>query len=301
MKTTVTTHFDVYQIVTDAIIAQLEQNIVPWHKPWKDAGPPANLLTKKPYRGINILLLNAVDCQSNYFVSWKQLKAFGGSVKKGETGHIVVFWKRILQEQKSKDDQPVYKAILRYYKVFNTDQCNAIPSHLIPTYEERYFAPNTVCDEIVERMPNCPVIKQGKQAAFYDPLNDVINMPKQGTFGCIESYYSTLFHELVHSTGHVSRLARKEITEPNCFGSELYSIEELTAEIGTTFLQSLTGISEREFDNSVSYINGWLKQLRNDKKLIVQASGQAQRAVDFILNVAPLRQIEPVHVETETQ
>lgn len=300
---TSTTHVDVYQLVTDSIIAQLEQKVVPWRKPWQESGPPSNLLTKRPYHGVNLLLLSCFNYQSNYFLTWKQLKAIGGSVQKGQIGHLVVFWKRIPdQESSKKDGQPTkYRTVLRYYKVFNSEQCKDIPDHLIPTYEERYFTPNATCDEIIERMPNCPVIKHGKAEAFYDPQKDCINMPKQTIFESIDSYYCTLFHELVHSTGHASRLARSEITEPNRYGSVAYSVEELTAEIGTTFLQSVTGMAEAEFVNSVSYINGWLEQLRKDKRLVVQASVQAQKAVDYILNIQSSRQPQLEEVEFQTQ
>ena len=134
-------------------------------------------------------------------------------------------------------------------------------------------------------MPNCPTIKYAKQKAYYDPVHDLINMPKLGSFATAESHYSTLFHELIHSTGHQSRLNRKEIVEPNDYGSEQYGIEELTAEIGACYLSSVAGIVHQEFDNSMAYIKGWIERLKNDKRMIVYASGHAQRATDYILNV----------------
>jgi len=126
-------------------------------------------------------------------------------------------------------------------------------------------------------------------------------MPKQGSFGSSESYYCTLFHELIHSTGHPSRLNRREIAEPNKHGSIVYSIEELTAEIGACYLNSVAGIVNREFDNSVAYIRGWIDLLRNDKRVIVYASGQAQKATDYILNVQPHQRNEAQELETEAQ
>jgi antirestriction protein ArdC len=281
---TATPTIDVYGIISDRIIAQLEQNVVPWQKPWSESGPPINFLTKRPYHGINTLMLNSLEYETQSYLSWKQLKAIGGSVQKGERGHVVVFWKRIQKEHVSEGDTQKYTSLLRYYKVFNIAQCSNIPEHLLPSTEVLPYSPISTCDEIIERMPLCPVIKHSKQKAFYNPKEDYINMPKQGSFTDVESYYGTIFHELIHSTGHKTRLNRKEIVESIDYGNENYAIEELTAEIGACFLTSIAGIGIHQFNNSVSYISTWLERLRKDKKLIVYASGQAQRATDFILN-----------------
>ncbi|MBB5397185.1 ArdC family protein [Mucilaginibacter sp. AK015] len=283
METTSQT-IDVYSIITDRIIAQLEKSVVPWRKPWAESGPPTNFLTKRPYHGINALLLNSIEYEIQSYLSWKQLKAIGGSVLKGEKGHVVVFWKRIPKARTKETDPQKYTSLLRYYKVFNISQCSDIPDHLMPTIESQTYSPISTCDEIIERMPLCPVIKHSKQRAFYDPQKDYINMPKQRSFADIESYYGTMFHELIHSTGHESRLNRKEMVGTVELGSESYSIEELTAEIGACFLSSIAGICTLEIENSVAYINHWLEVLKKNKKLIVYASGQAQRATDFILN-----------------
>ena len=291
---------DVYQTITDRIIEQLEKQIVPWRKPWTEAGHPQNLLTKRPYTGINTWLLASLGYSQNYFLTWKQLKAVGGSVKKGENGTMVVFWKR-LPKERPDDEQEKVKSILRYYYVFNIAQCDHLPEVFTIPYPPYTISQISACDEIIELMPNCPAIKHGKQAAFYDPLKDYINMPKQGSFATSESYYSTLFHELVHSTGHASRLNRREIVEPNKYGSEPYSIEELTAEIGACYLSSVAGIVNKEFDNSVAYIKGWIDLLRNDKRMIVYASGHAQKATDYILNVQSYGNNETVQDEQEAE
>lgn len=110
-------------------------------------------------------------------------------------------------------------------------------------------------------------------------------MPRMGLFDSAESYYGVLMHELVHSTGYVDMLNRKELVEPTRFGTEDYSIEELTAEIGSCYLSAFAGIEAKEFANSVAYIQGWLERLRGDKKFIIHASSQAQKAVDYILNL----------------
>jgi antirestriction protein ArdC len=297
MKTTAPARVDVYQIITDRImdqLDQLDQHKVPWRQPWFEKGPPTNLATKRRYHGINVLLLSGLDYESNYFLSWNQIKTMGGSVQKGEKGHLVVFWKRIETKDEIlfNDEDEQIKAVLRYYIVFNVQQCTNIPPALIPVKEIHRYQPVESCEEIITNMPLCPRIEHNHASAFYNPRSDYINMPKQTTFESIESYYSTLFHELVHSTGHPSRINRKEIADPNKFGSDPYSIEELTAEIGTTFLQSVTGIQEVVFKNSVSYISNWLQRLKNDKKLIVYASSRAQKAVDFMLNIPSLQDAE---------
>lgn len=290
---------NVYEIVTNRIIAQLEQNVVPWRKPWTEAGHPQNLVTKRRYTGINTWLLASLGYAQNYFLTYNQLQELGGKIKKGEKGHLVVFWKKLELREETETEKSPY--VLRYYYVYNFDQCEGIPEVLgIPE------APGTAslissCEEIVDQMPQCPIIKHGKQEACYDPKKDFISMPKQGTFSPPESYYSTLFHELIHATGHASRLSRKEVVEFDTYGSEQYGIEELTAEMGASYLSSVAGIGEKTLDNSVAYINGWLGQLKRDKRLIVYASGQAQRATDFILNVQPYRKEEEAPAGQETE
>jgi len=281
---------DAYAIVTNRIIDQLKQNIVPWQKPWTEAGYPVNLITKIPYRGMNVWMLASLGYSQNYFLTWKQLKGLGGKVKAGEKGHMVIFWKPAEQTQETAP-------LLRYYMVYNIAQCEGISEMFnIP---ESPFPVSSIssCDEIIETMPNCPKIKHTKQKAFYSPSKDYINMPKQDTFKSTESYYSTLFHELVHSTGHASRLNRKGIVDNPDFGTEMYSQEELVAEIGACFLNSAAGIEHVEFDNSVAYINNWLEQLQKDARLIVYASIQAQKAVEYILNVKPYEKPEIVQTE----
>jgi antirestriction protein ArdC len=225
----------------------------------------------------------------------------GASVKKGEKGTMVVFWKHIPQEQQhEKNDQPKVTSILRYYYVFNVAQIDHLPEVLHIPYPPDTINQLSTCDEIIERMPNCPAIKHGKQSAYYDIAKDYINMPKQGSFCSAESYYSTLFHELIHSTGHETRLNRKALVESN--GSIVkYSIEELTAEIGACYLSSVSGIANKEFDNSVAYIKGWIAALKNDKRMIVYASGQAQKATDYILQVRATHQYIDENAELQTE
>ncbi|HTD39503.1 MAG TPA: zincin-like metallopeptidase domain-containing protein [Mucilaginibacter sp.] len=290
---------DVYQIITNRIIEQLAQKVVPWRKPWTEAGHPQNLITKLPYRGINTWLLGSLGYAQNYFLTVRQATAIGATIKKGEHGHMVTFWKRQekTQDQAQHTSEKEYISVLRYYVVFNIDQCENIPETLHTPATEAVHTPITLCDEIVARMPQCPAIVHGKGGAWYDADKDEIHLPKQGSFTSSESYYCTLFHELIHSTGHQSRLNRKEIVEPTSFGSEKYGIEELTAEIGACYLNSVAGIIDKEFDSNVAYIKSWIEALRNDKRMIFYASGRAQKAVNFILNVPHKQEADEVLVQ----
>lgn len=277
---------DVYSIVTERIITQLEQGIIPWLQPWRSLGPPRNFVTGRPYRGINHLLLSFLNYPSNEFLTFKQVKDFGGSIKKGEKAHLVVLWTWI--DETDAEDKPTGKKhpYLRYYYVFNTTQCTGIPER---QHAQRTLNADTkeTCEQVVSNMPNCPKIVHNEDEAYYHVWGDFINMPKEELFESYEGYYATLFHELVHATGSEYRLAREELMSGKAFGSESYSIEELTAEIGAAYLCSHTGIIKDRIENSVGYIQHWLKQLRDDKKFVVYAASHAQKAVDYILNTVP--------------
>lgn len=282
----VTPRFDLYQTVTDRIVALLEQGIIPWRKPWSSAGPPMNAISKRAYQGINLWMLLCLPYQSNLFLTWEQLHKVNGSVLRGEKGHIVVYWQmpeRTIDELASEEQTPV-RTLLRYHKVFNVEQCQGInPSVLTSTFE-RQNDPIKACEIVIENFHDRPGISLGKDMAAYFHPEDLVYMPPMKAFDSSEAYYSTLFHELIHSTGHEKRLNRKTLTEMAEFGSEPYSIEELVAELGTCFLSSHTGILEKEFKNSAAYIQGWLAKLKNDKRFVMVASTQAQKASDYILS-----------------
>ncbi|MBL7737801.1 MAG: DUF1738 domain-containing protein [Chitinophagaceae bacterium] len=284
-QNTTSTKLDVYQIVTDRMITLLEQGTAPWQKPWTDSGIPMNLLSKRAYRGVNLWLLLSLDYERNLFLTWDQIKKLGASVKQGEHGHVVVFW-RTLPKKKEGDDGEEKKQIpmLRYYKVFNVAQIRDLPANMVEPIVAGEQDTFLQCEPIYNMMPQCPDLRHKGQSAYYDPKEDYVNMPGKKTFKKAEGYYATLFHELVHSTGHEKRLNRPTLTEMAEFGSDMYSIEELVAELGAAYLSASTGILERVEKNSAAYLNGWIAKLKNDKRFIIQASGQAQRAVDFILN-----------------
>lgn len=271
----------VYEQITERIIALLAQGTVPWHKPWKArTGLPRNLVTKKPYRGINVFLLLAMSYESPFWLTFRQALWLGGNVRKGEKSCPVVFWKETTVEGK-ETDEPQKKRLLRFYHVFNTAQCDGLKNSVVPL--ETPVTAATKPDEIIAHMPQPPLIRHGMTRAHYSPCEDCVGMPVRERFAREEEYYSTLFHELVHATGHETRLKRATLTESAGFGSNLYCKEELIAEMGAAFLCGQAEIVERTIDNSAAYLNGWLEQLRNDKALIVQAAAQAQKAADFIL------------------
>lgn len=285
---------DVYEFITNRIIEQLEKGTVPWKVPWTQAGLPINMLTGRPYNGINVWLLASLGFKRNLFLSFNQLKTLGGSVKKGERACPVVFWKWD-EKKDEKTGEEKKKAILRYYMVFALEQCEGIPEDKIPveqTYPDN--APDANSEQIIEEMPNCPKISIRGSEASYDPIKDIIKMPKRESFITSQHFYGTLFHELIHSTGHKSRLDRKGITENIQFGSKEYATEELIAEMGASFLTSLVGFNDVVFENQAAYIENWLTILKNDKRFIVFASGKAQMAVDYIMS--KIKEVPPEEV-----
>lgn len=276
----------VYQIVTDRILAELAKGVVPWLKPWRNDGSlPTNLVSKKPYRGANLFLLPR-EYPTNYFVSFRQCKGLGGRVRKGERAHLVVFWK-FLKQTDQETGEPTGRDIpmLRYYNVFNVDQCEGLDLSKIPEVELSDIPTLDRCEATVDGMPNPPEIKEGDAFACYYPAIDMVNMPQRGLFKSSESYYKTLFHELVHSTGHESRLDRMTDRISYARGSQDYSREELVAEMGAAFLAGQCGIdTEEETKQSASYIDSWRRKISEDPKLVVTAAGRAQKAADYILD-----------------
>ena len=272
-----------YEVVTESIIKQLESGVAPWRKPWRTE-MPANLASKKEYRGINVFLLASLGYGSRYWLTYRQAQTLGGSVRKGEHGSKVVFWKidEYRKEDKETGETENRKSILlRYYTVFNLEQCEGIKSPE-PT---RVIAPLEQCETIVNSMPNPPGFEQDSRA-FYRPSTDTVGVPARSAFDSAEEFYSTLFHELTHSTGHPLRVGREGIMEHNPFGSEDYSKEELVAEMGAAMLCGMAGIQSRTLDNSASYLQSWINRLRSDSRLIVSAASQAQKAADYILGRA---------------
>lgn len=265
----------VYQIVTDRILEALENGTVPWHKPWKGGGLPTNLKSKKPYRGINTFMLSLTGFSSRYWLSYKQAKAMGGQVRKGEKSTMVVFWKWVDGEDKESGKEKRFP-ILRYYNVFNLDQIDGIADP-DEKGEDREHTPIESAEKIIEGMPNRPEIQHKEQRAYYSLGADFVNMPRPESFDNGEEYYSTLFHELGHATRHESRLNREKNS---------YAQEELVAEMTSAFLCGVSGIESATLDNSAAYIESWRKRISDDPRLVVTAGAQAQKASDYIQGIS---------------
>ena len=298
MKKTYPDRPSVYQIVTDRIIASLREGIIPWEKPWKAptfAGSsfPRSFVTGKPYRGVNVLLLWGTRFSSPFWLTFKQALELGGNVRKGEKGAQIVFYKQLQTRKVKTCEAPVIKDgsqeddrapfILSYYTVFNVEQCDGLT---IPTSEAvpaLLVDADDTCEAIVSGWAARPTIRTeevNEGRAYYRPATDSVHLPARFRFIDTAHYYATLFHELVHSTGHDSRLARKF---GNSFGDELYSKEELVAETGAAFLCAIAGIATKHTEqNTAAYIQNWIGKLEQDNHLIVQAVASAQRAVDLI-------------------
>ena len=273
--------FDIYAAVTDRIIQQMEQGVLPWAKPWGGITDGAySGTTGKPYSLLNQMLLN----KPGAYYTFKQIQKLGGSVRKGEKSQMVVLWKQIpVKEQNSQTGEIQENLIpmLRYYNVFHIDQCEGIR---VATGTQEQLHSDKDADSIIRAYldrTGVKLIHRIGDEAFYSPSRDCVVLPLPEQFKSMEERYSTAFHELAHSTGHQSRLDRLRATAG--FGSESYSKEELVAEITAAALMSHTGIETKgTFRNSTAYIQNWLTALRNDKRLITSASGAASKAFEYI-------------------
>lgn len=284
----------VYEIITERILAEIDKGTLPWSKPWKSAlgEEPANLISKKGYRGINRFLLSCSPYARPYYLTFKQAQEAGGTVKRGEKGLPVIFWKKSTYSTKEEEtgEETLHNGmLLRYYTVFNVEQCEGVDT-LLPQASAlpgNPLPPIPSAERIVAKYKNGPVIREVPgDRAFYRPSTDSVTMPERGQFKSQAEYYSTLFHELTHSTGHADRLKRTTLLDSHFFGDQEYSREELIAEMGAAFLCGEAGIdNEAALKNSAAYIDGWRKKLRGDSKLVVIAAAQAQKAADHILGV----------------
>src|SRR5215469_7605989 len=271
------------EIVTESVIKQLEKGVAPWRKPWSTSSP-RNLISKKPYRGLNVFLLATQGYGSPYWLTFNQAKQLGAHVRKGEKSTLVSFWKfneYAKENAETGETESKTSVLLRYYRVFNIEQCEGLKA--LYGDDRKPINPIGECESIANQMPHPPRFQQHSQA-FYRPSADVVGMPSRGCFESPEAYYSTLFHELTHSTGHKSRLKRfEENSTDHQFGSESYSKEELVAEMGAAMLSGIAGISHVTLSNSASYLQTWISRLKSDSRLIISAASHAQKAADYIL------------------
>lgn len=293
---------NVYEQITAKIIEQLENGIVPWQKPWVGGSYKGCIshTSGKPYSLLNQMLL---DGRQGEWLTWKQVQAEGGKVKKGEIASFVVFWTFVEKYEleavcddkgnQLDGDKGVRKVVTGYYPVlksyyvFHIEQCEGIKPRFNNTPVRYDHTPAEEAERVVREYVERDGLKlevEDTGTACYSPMLDRVRVPMMSQYKDVEEYYSTLFHELTHSTGHEKRLNREEVTGFHIFGDHDYSREELVAELGAAFLCNTLHIdSEKAFKNSAAYIGGWLKKLYNDKKMIVNAAAKAERAVEYIL------------------
>ena len=276
----------VYEMVTDRIISQLENSVIPWEKPWTGIQSGAyNRISKHSYSLLNQMLLK----HEGEYATFKQWTELGGHIKKGEKSEIVVFWRLQPIEEETDDGTKQIRQIplLRYYNVFHISQVDGIKPLENKAFTELEPIENAekVLNEYLTR-EHLTLEHTASNEAYYSPSRDLIHLPLMEQFKNQAEYYSTAFHEVTHSTGHKSRLNRLgEDLKIASFGSEDYSKEELVAEIGSANLLNMLGIeTDRSFRNSTAYIQSWLSVLKSDVKFIVSASSKAEKAVKYILN-----------------
>lgn len=277
---------ELYEEVAATITTAMDKGVVPWRKPWTDHHNP---VTKTRYSGINPMLLGLTAMVKGYtdhrWVTYKGAKTLGGEVRKGERGTMIVFWK-FLKVKADGEEKTI--PMLRHYSVFSVEQCDGL--ELPPLGNGESLNPITAAEEIVAAFTDAPPIIGGGGRAWYRPSTDEIGMPDRASFHSAEDYYGTLFHEMVHSTGHKSRLNRE-----GAFGEGLegYSREELVAEMGAAMLRGRAGIlTDDSTEQSASYIAGWKSRIAEDPGILVWAAGRAQKAADYIAE--PVREEEPV-------
>ena len=276
-----------YEVITQRIIDLLESGVVPWRRPWRSLGDPCNLISRQPYKGSNWLVLSCAGFASSWFLTFKQAQDLGGRVRAGEHGFPVVYWtflKKAKTGESSGGDNEVDDEekvpFARYSTVFNVEQTDGIK---VPEPESLPdFVPLEQAAAVVSGYQG-PTIEHEGGRAYYRRSTDTVRMPVPGSFINSESYYGTLFHELIHSTLIPARCNRPAAIDPQPFGSPDYAKEELVAEIGAAFLSQFAGLDGLPLEQSASYIDNWLGVLRKDKRVLVSAAGQAQKAADFIL------------------
>lgn len=303
---------DLYQQVTDKIIAALEKGVAPWRKPWRSAQHthgnafPVNATTGRAYSGINIPLLWMAAEENGYssdrWLTYQQAQVAGGQVRKGESCSLAVFFKPF-EKQMTGDDgtgavdengQPVMESLvmLKPLQLFNVAQCDGLPAAVAGSFSvqpespvEKPLAPDAVLTRKVQKIlsdTGVSFVSRRQNRAFYQPSTDRIVMPGEEQFNSEADWWSTLLHELVHSSGHHRRLNREGITSSTRkFGDPVYAFEELIAEIGSAFLCAELGIyGDVQHE---SYVAGWLKALREDKKALFRACRLAREASEYLL------------------
>jgi len=293
--------------VTREIIAQLQQGKVFWQKPWTSYGLPKNYSSGRPYEGFNAFYLNYITdkhaYRAPYSLTFRQAQELGGRIRKGEKGTSILYWKLYdcktvenTRERKlaEEDDRQEKRFVPFLWTVFNIDQVEGVDFQLptVPVRSGHQII--ECCQRVADHYPSPrPRILPGGSQACYAAALDAVQVPEPKRFVSSEAYHATLFHELIHSTGHPARLNRFTGEEKyNRFGDEAYSQEELVAEMGASFLCAFTGIKEQVFQKAVAYLQGWACRLRHDNTMLIYAAAKAFKAASYILSLKAEKQKE---------
>lgn len=278
---------DNYELITNAVLAQMQTAGANWVNPFNrkgEAGRPTNIVSKKAYRGINTLLLTWTPFASQHWGTYKQWADKGCQVRKGSKSTRIIFWQFI--EKVEQDGTKKTIPMLRTYSVFNREQVDGTWAESLDAAPQAQSEVQVIeaADKFFQAT-GASIRYSNQGRAFYSPSEDFIHMPNREVFEATptstatECFYSTQAHEVIHWTGHKSRLDRLKLTG---FGSEEYAFEELVAELGAAILCGTLGISTSPRPDHAQYLNSWMKALKNDKRMFVKAAGLAGKAVDFL-------------------
>lgn len=292
---------DIYTRITNRIVADLEQGVRSWLKPW-NAEHAAGRITRPlrhnaiPYRGINVIMLWSAAVAGGYaapiWITFRQAKELGAHVRKGEKGNLVVYANTITKTDENTGEEAAQEIpFMKGYTVFNVEQIEGLP--------EKFYAPAEPRLDPVQRIDHAEKffaatgadIRHSGNRAYYAATHDRVQMPPFETFRDAESYYATLAHEITHYTGHPSRLDREFGRKR--WGDEGYAMEELVAELGAAFLSADLDLTPEPREDHAAYIASWLKVLKNDKRAIFTAASHAQRAADYLNGLQPDPNTEP--------
>ncbi|MCP4373996.1 MAG: DUF1738 domain-containing protein [Deltaproteobacteria bacterium] len=269
----------VYEIIQEKILQKIEEGVVPWQRTWEGGGGiPRNIISNKPYKGFNHIMLICQGFTSPYWMTFNQIKQLKGKLIEGEGKNyaIITYWKML---EKENEDGTVEKRfpMIRYYRVYNLEQTEGIKSKWeveIPKYNHNDPIKN--CEQVLAEMRDMPETKWG-MSPCYIPSKDMIGMPKIKNFASASEYYAAYYHEMAHSTKAMQRMNRDKHS---------YAKEELIAEMSACFLCGMTGIDTATIDNQAAYLKSWAKRIKGENvKMIVQAASEAQKVSDWIMNI----------------
>lgn len=283
---------DYVESVAELFIAELEKNNAPWQKSWTAAELPQSAVSGQPYHGVNMLHLMTAQMSNEYsdprWITFKQAKELGGSIKKGEHGTQCIFWKKLLVEAPENSTQTTLETLCKQtetrlipcpFTIFNVEQCDGLKLEPL-AHQNREWTPIEAAERLL-KASKATILEQVQDRAFYSPTADVIVLPSRKQFKSAEDFYDTALHELGHWTGHSSRLNRDM---SGGFGSQKYAREELRAEISSFMVGSAIGLAH-DCSRHSAYVSSWIQALRKDPKEIFRACADAEKIKSFIFEL----------------